>query len=110
MKKIVIEIDDDLYNEILSRKYSKTRLEKAVANGTLLPKGHGDLIDRNELLDESYQIDSMYCMYDEVVNVNDIKNAPTILEADKCTYKETGCGSCKRQLDCPIEARGSEIE
>ena len=26
-------------------------------------------------------------------------------DADKkCTYKETGCGSCKRQLDCPIEA------
>ena len=30
--------------------------------------------------------------------------------ADKCTYKETGCGSCKRQLDCPIEAEGSDSE
>ena len=30
-------------------------------------------------------------------------------DADKkCTYKETGCGSCKRQLDCPIEADKSE--
>ena len=51
MKKIVIEIDDDFYNEILSRKYSKTRLEKAVANGTPLPEGHGRLIDKTELSD-----------------------------------------------------------
>ena len=30
-------------------------------------------------------------------------------DADKkCTYKETGCGSCKRQFDCPIEADKSE--
>ena len=30
-------------------------------------------------------------------------------DADKkCTYKETGCGSCKRQLDCPIEADTAE--
>lgn len=30
-------------------------------------------------------------------------------DADKkCTYKETGCGSCKRQLDCPIEADKAE--
>lgn len=77
--EIVIKLDDELYNEILSRKYSKTRIEKAVAKGIPLPE-HGDLIDRNELLDESYQIDSMYCMYDEVVNVDDIKNAPTIIE------------------------------
>lgn len=28
----------------------------------------------------------------------------------KCTYKETGCGSCKRQLDCPIEADTTESE
>lgn len=32
-------------------------------------------------------------------------------DADKkCTYKETGCGSCKRQLDCPIEADMAESE
>lgn len=32
-------------------------------------------------------------------------------DADKkCTYKETGCGSCKRQLDCPIEAERSGEE
>lgn len=48
-----------------------------------IPKGHGDLIDRKELLENKYEIDSMYCEYDEVVNVDDIKDAPTIIEADK---------------------------
>ncbi len=43
--EIVIDIEQELYEEILSRKYSKTRLEKAVANGTPLPEHHGRLID-----------------------------------------------------------------
>lgn len=55
-------------------------IREALLLGTPLPEHHGDLIDRNELLDESYQIDSMYCEYDEVVNVDDIKDAPTIIE------------------------------
>ena len=43
--EIVIDIEQELYEEILSRKYSKTRLEKAVANGTPLPEHHGRLIE-----------------------------------------------------------------
>ena len=35
---------------------------------------------------------------------------PQESEAKKCTYKETGCGSCKWQLDCPIDADGEESE
>ena len=57
----------------------------AIFNGIPIPKGHGDLIDRNYLLDCSFKIDSRYwyCEYDEVVRVDDIKCARTILEADK---------------------------
>lgn len=50
-----------------------------------LPKEHGDLIDRNELLEWSYEINSMYCEYDKVVNVTDIKDVPAIIEADEGT-------------------------
>ena len=107
MKKIVIEIDDDLYNEILSRKYSKTRLEKAVANGTVLPEHHGRLISEEDML--SVIIFSKLFDNAKVGEVKEaLLNIPTIIEADKCTYKETGCGSCKRQLDCPIEAEESD--
>ena len=54
----------------------------AIQRGTPLPKNHGDLIDRNELLDCSYEIDSFYCLYDLVVSVDDVKDAPTIIEAE----------------------------
>ena len=47
--EIVIDIEQELYEEILSRKYSKTRLEKAVANGTPLPEHHGRLIDADAI-------------------------------------------------------------
>ena len=82
--KIVIKLSDTLMEYIVKGRdlseEQNNEMALAIANGTPLPKGHGDLIDRNELLDESYQIDSMYCMYDEVVKVDDIKNAPTIIE------------------------------
>ena len=51
--QIVIEIDDKLYNQI---KYLEPKadtmldeLMRSVQNGTPLPKGHGRLIDADEL-------------------------------------------------------------
>jgi hypothetical protein len=49
LMQIVIDIEQELYEEILSRKYSKTRLEKAVAKGTPLPEKHGRLGDLDAL-------------------------------------------------------------
>ena len=47
-----------------------------VANGTPLPKGHGDLVDR----------DAVYKAYDysdiEYTMMNALEDAPTIIEAD----------------------------
>ena len=83
MMKIVIDIPEEEYELVRHENKSymtELVLMNAVAKGIPLPEHHGDLIERNELLDYSYEIDSMYCMYDEVVNVDDIKNAPTIIE------------------------------
>ena len=77
--QIVIDIPEKIYNDIKS-KNEHGLIFNAVKNGTPLPKNHGDLIDRNELLNNSYEIDSIYCLYDIVVNVDDIKDAPTIIE------------------------------
>lgn len=77
--KMVIDIHEKDYQSIKNGHIPFSVLD-AIKNCTPLPEHHGDLIDRNELLDESYQIDSMYCEYDEVVNVDDIKDAPTIIE------------------------------
>jgi hypothetical protein len=89
LMKIVIKIDDELYNEILSRKYSKTRIEKAVANGIPLPEHHGRLIDGDKVLDE---IEKQYPAsvsetdkrkrYARLVYYWAVKNAPTIIEAE----------------------------
>ena len=74
--EIMIKLDDELYNEILSRKYSKTRLEKAVANGTPLPKGHGRLVDLDNIEEqlERYGKKSVYYQ---------LPYSPTIIESDK---------------------------
>ena len=53
--KIVIDIDDARFKDIrriacvqLENYHFKT-VEQIIANGTPLPKGHGDLIDRKEI-------------------------------------------------------------
>ena len=63
-------------------------INEMVGNGlkidcTILPKNHGRLIDADALKDNAYEIDSMYCVYDTVVDVTDIDNAPTIIEAEE---------------------------
>ena len=89
----------------LTHPQDYTCLAECVRRGTVLPKGHKRLIDAEEL---SYNAETCIETTDAFIDL--INKAPTIIEADKCTYKETGCGSCKRQLDCPIEAEGSESE
>lgn len=80
--EIVIKLDDELYNEILSRKYSKTRIEKAVAKGIPLPE-HGDLIDRNDIWNNIPDVNVLtnhFTTYDIQHFVDD---APTIIEGSE---------------------------
>jgi hypothetical protein len=78
--QLVIDIDEDTYKDIKKGKvYSSIRdvpqeSVLAIANGTPLPKGHGDLIDRRELL--KLPIDK--ANYPS----NYVKYAPTIIEKD----------------------------
>ena len=95
--KIVIDIDENVFTRLFDNGvddyddpidiatviHDTMDIQTAIRNGTPLPEHHGDLIERNELLDYSYEIDSMYCMYDEVVNVDDIKNAPAIIKGSE---------------------------
>ena len=78
--KIVIDIPDKKY-ESLKMMESDTidwRLgvvEKAIINGTPLPKGHGRLIDADAL--------PLNSIDDANYGSNYIRIAPTIIEADK---------------------------
>ena len=66
--QIVIDIPEEEYKcvQITGCIGNKTCISNAIYNGTPLPKGHGRLIDADELLDNT-------CL-DEI---------PTIIEADK---------------------------
>ena len=100
--EIVIKIDDERYKDIqriaevqLDRGRFQTA-EQVIANGTPLPKGHGDLKDANELkkaYDE--RITYLYTLNKKdnpsreakicATNwcANTIDELPTIIEADK---------------------------
>ena len=85
--QIVIDITEKTYNEIC--KYglylspnSYENLEKALKNGTPLPKGHGDLISKEQAIDlvEFYQLNPQH--FDFVNLIDEIKDEKPIIEAD----------------------------
>ena len=97
--RILIDIADSTITD-LRRKRNRTEIDNAVLNGTPLPKGHGRLIDADELKPDC-QEDFIYHDNDEyneftAVGIAQIECAPTIIEA----VKESGvvfktiCNSC----------------
>lgn len=77
--KLVIDIDEKEYIEICEEPCTKLGL--AIANGTPLPKGHGNLKDVDALYESSRlchtEEDGTAC-----VEWREINDAPTIIEAD----------------------------
>ena len=78
--KVIIEIPDDNFNEL--RKLAEVNAFSdnlmgysllAIAHGTVLPKGHGDLIDRDKLIGNIHGTKSIIATLD----------APAIIPADK---------------------------
>lgn len=78
--KIVIDIPEKTYEQLkfLNEQGFGTAIDEAVANGTPLPKGHGRLIDADELKKVINQFD----YYDQV------SDAPTIIEADNAKSED----------------------
>jgi len=109
--KIVIELSEEDY-KVFVRQYCndstpRCRLYKAIKSGSVLPKGHGRLIDADELLKASETWDrfgykggwdfsrlhgneiNQYLNYIRLDNAEDcIKNTDTIIQADKETENE----------------------
>ena len=90
--QIVIDIPEEMYQKIketsmvISGRRSGKRFDyilfKAVNTGTPLPKGHGRLIDADELK-KIIQENDVLNMTGFNVRLCDINNTPTIIEADK---------------------------
>lgn len=75
--QIVIDMSEEEYNRIKENDCGlfNGRFFQMIRNGTPLPKGHGDLIDRKELLKQSMDKANYPSNYVQI--------APTIIKADK---------------------------
>ncbi len=72
--KLVIDIPEDYYKAIKEIPVEQSTADMLIIrNGTPLPKGHGRLIDADELIKDRVENDNT------VILVN---TAPTIIEAD----------------------------
>ena len=87
--QILINIPDEEDYERL-KEYKKapfcsltSRAYEAIANGTPLPKGHGRLIDADELEECKEIMNTLSGESKYAVRMDDIRNMSTIIEADK---------------------------
>lgn len=74
--KIVIDIDESILNDAKNGYVRLGEIADAVLSGTSLPKGHGDLIDRDIACEE---LDKACCSYGDDL----LRYVPTVIEADK---------------------------
>lgn len=84
--KIVIDIPEGFLEDLkaLSNYENLTLYEKAILEGQPLPKGHGDLIDRSELLKGEVWGTFGETGYDApCIFKTEVNDAPTIIAADK---------------------------
>ena len=87
--QIIIDISKELKNEIHNHGLflcpnDKTALVNAIKHGTPLPKGHGELIERDKLEYLKAIHDAKYGHISWIDAIEKIKHsAPTIIEADK---------------------------
>lgn len=85
--ELVIKLPDNLVESIKCAtnnwSCSNPVLDQAIKNGIVLPKGHGDLIDRNKLKpDVFHDWDGLYVPNDDY-SEKCIRNAEVVVPADK---------------------------
>ena len=79
--ELVIKIPEETYKGIMLGKWDENGLAYYVKDGTPLPKGHGRLVDADEIDNNIYDLTrSMDLNYGQISEVVD--TAPTIIEKD----------------------------
>ena len=82
--KVIIDLQEEDYNTIINSLYyipkqaMEMRVVEAIKVGTVLPEGHGDLIDRDKL-----HLVAMVHDSEAKRIIGEINKAPTVIEADK---------------------------
>ena len=85
--KMIIDIPKDIIESAKSNPnyyptYHFEKIWRAIANGKLLPKGHGRLIDADKFA-KYFMVDTANQTYRFGTIKKQIEKAPTIIEADK---------------------------
>jgi hypothetical protein len=77
--ELVIKIPEEMWEKI-KEGYVPLGISKYLKNGTPLPKGHGDLIDADEIQFENTEFETYgdYCIAFDAIDT-----ATPIIEADK---------------------------
>ena len=91
--ELVIKIDENklwsLKNESIKENFNIYELASYIDKGILLPKGHGDLIDRRELKENVvYIIKDLTGTFHNVIHESSVDDASTIIKADKAESEE----------------------
>lgn len=87
--ELVIKMPEEDYRSLQKKDKFNDRFlnyyEKLIVHGTPLPKGHGDLVYREDVCNELRYMDNNGCITRSVNHViEDIeKGVPTIIKADK---------------------------
>lgn len=81
--QLVIDIPERQYQNVIRGRWEGNPLADYIENGIPLPKGHGRLIDADDITQEDKVMDIWIGGYELMVRVKTINNSPTIVEADK---------------------------
>ncbi len=83
--ELMITIPEEKYNYVKKQVAEgiDNPLKVYIANGTPLPKGHGDLVTKEQMVElvEFYQINPQH--FDFVNLIDEIKDEKPLIEADK---------------------------
>ena len=74
--QIVIDISEEAYNKTLEERVALIVMPSTVREGTVLPKGHGNLYDENDI-DVAFR---PYVSFSDLCDAED--NMPIIISAD----------------------------
>ena len=84
--QIVIDIPEEIYSRILERNrihtFDNETVCDTIKNGTPLPKGHGKLVDLDQMCEDYWDGNYME------IHFNDLDNIKTIIEADKAESED----------------------
>ena len=86
--QIVIDIPEEEYKDVKKTGGCYYDFGKAIYYGTPLPKGHGRLIDADELLKEKRCFEDFDGDIFNIIHEETVINAPTIIEADNAESED----------------------